>query len=89
MSVHVGLNSLALLQWADEEQKQRFLAPQARGEKFGTFALTEPNAGSDAGSIESTYVRDGDAMSSTAPRCGSRWPTSPITSWSSPRLTVA
>ena len=43
-----------VLQWADEEQKQRFLVPQARGEKFGTFALTEPNAGSDAGSIEST-----------------------------------
>ena len=61
MSVHVGLNSLALLQWANEDQKQRFLVPQARGEKFGTFALTEPNAGSDAGSIESTYVRDGDA----------------------------
>jgi len=61
MSVHVGLNSLALLQWGNEDQKQRFLAPQARGEKFGTFGLTEPNAGSDAGSIESTYVRDGDS----------------------------
>lgn len=61
MSVHVGLNSLALLQWANEEQKQRFLVPQARGEKIATFALTEPNAGSDAGSIESTYVRDGDS----------------------------
>jgi glutaryl-CoA dehydrogenase (non-decarboxylating) len=61
MSVHVGLNSLALLQWANEEQKQRFLVPQARGEKIATFGLTEPNAGSDAGSIESTYVRDGDS----------------------------
>jgi glutaryl-CoA dehydrogenase (non-decarboxylating) len=60
MSVHVGLNSLALLQWATEEQKQRWLVPQARGEKIGTFGLTEPNAGSDAGSIESTYVKDGD-----------------------------
>src|SRR5436190_3835780 len=58
MSVHVGLNSLALLQWADEEQKQRWLVPQARGEKFATFGLTEPNAGSDAGRIESTVVRD-------------------------------
>jgi glutaryl-CoA dehydrogenase (non-decarboxylating) len=61
MSVHVGLNSLALLQWGTEEQKQRFLVPQAQGEKLGTFGLTEPNAGSDAGSIESTYVKDGDS----------------------------
>jgi glutaryl-CoA dehydrogenase (non-decarboxylating) len=60
MSVHVGLNSLALLQWATEEQKQRWLVPQARGEKIATFGLTEPNAGSDAGAIESTYVKDGD-----------------------------
>ncbi len=60
MSVHVGLNSLPLLQWGTEEQKQRWLVPQAKGEKIGTFGLTEPNAGSDAGAIESTVVRDGD-----------------------------
>ncbi len=60
MSVHVGLNSLALHQWATEEQKQRWLVPQARGEKIATFGLTEPNAGSDAGAIESTAVRQGD-----------------------------
>ncbi len=61
MSVHVGLNSLALLQWATEEQKQRWLVPQAQGEKIATFGLTEPNAGSDAGSIETVAVRDGDS----------------------------
>lgn len=61
MSVHVGLNSLALHQWATEEQKQRWLVPQARGEKWGTFGLTEPGAGSDAGNIQSTCVRDGDS----------------------------
>jgi len=61
MSVHVGLNSLALLQWATDEQKQRWLTPQAQGEKIATFGLTEPNAGSDAGSIETTAVRDGDS----------------------------
>src|SRR6478735_328706 len=61
MSVHVGLNSLALLQWGTEEQKQRWLTPQATGEKIATFGLTEPNAGSDAGSIETTAVRDGDS----------------------------
>jgi glutaryl-CoA dehydrogenase (non-decarboxylating) len=60
MSVHVGLNSLALLQWANEEQKQRWLTPQAQGQKIATFGLTEPNAGSDAGAIESTVVRKGD-----------------------------
>jgi len=61
MSVHVGLNSLALLQWATEDQKQRFLVTQVQGVKLGTFCLTEPNAGSDAGAIESTAVRDGDS----------------------------
>jgi len=61
MSVHVGLNSLSLLQWATEEQKQRWLAPQAEGSKIATFGLTEPAAGTDAGSIESTAVRDGDS----------------------------
>lgn len=61
MSVHVGLNSLSLWQWATEDQRQRWLAPQAAGEKIATFALTEPNAGSDAGSIESTVVKDGDS----------------------------
>ncbi|MEA2594680.1 MAG: hypothetical protein QOF01_1149 [Thermomicrobiales bacterium] len=60
MSVHVGLNSLALLQWGSEEQKQRWLVPQAQGQKIATFGLTEPNAGSDAGAIESTAVRKGD-----------------------------
>ena len=48
MSVHVGLNSLALLQWATEEQKQKYLVPQALGQKIATYGLTEPNAGCDA-----------------------------------------
>ena len=60
MSVHVGLNSMGLLQWATEEQKQRFLAPQARGEKYAGYCLTEPGAGSDVASIRSTARRDGD-----------------------------
>ncbi len=60
LSVHVGLNSLTLLQWANEDQKQRFLVPQAQGEKIATFGLTEPAAGSDAGAIETTATKDGD-----------------------------
>ena len=60
MSVHVGLNSLGLLQWATEDQKQRFLVPQARGEQFATYALTEPGAGSDAVAIVTTARRERD-----------------------------
>ncbi len=59
-SVHVGLNSLALLQWGTEEQRQRWLVPQARGEKLATFGLTEPGVGTDAGNLATTARRDGD-----------------------------
>jgi glutaryl-CoA dehydrogenase (non-decarboxylating) len=58
-SVHVGLNSLALLQWATEEQRQRWLVPQARGEKLATFGLTEPGVGTDAANLATTARRDG------------------------------
>jgi glutaryl-CoA dehydrogenase (non-decarboxylating) len=60
MSVHVGLNSLALYQWANEEQKQRFLVPQAQGRKLATFALTESGSGTDAAALQTTARRDGD-----------------------------
>jgi glutaryl-CoA dehydrogenase (non-decarboxylating) len=60
MSVHVGLNSLTLLQWGTEDQKQRWLVPQARGERLATFGLTEPGAGTDAASLATTSRRDGD-----------------------------
>jgi glutaryl-CoA dehydrogenase (non-decarboxylating) len=53
-SVHVGLNSLALLQWATDEQKTRWLVPQARGEKLATFGLTEPGVGTDAANLAAT-----------------------------------
>ena len=58
-SVHVGLNSLTLLQWGTEEQRQRWLVPQAKGDKIATFALTEPGVGTDAGSLATTARRDG------------------------------
>lgn len=60
VSVHTGLNSLTLLQWGTEEQKQKYLVPQAKGEKLGAYGLTEPNAGSDVKAIQTTAVRDGD-----------------------------
>jgi glutaryl-CoA dehydrogenase (non-decarboxylating) len=60
VSVHTGLNSMTILQWGTEEQKQKYLTPQAKGEKIGAFGLTEPNAGSDVAAMASTAVRDGD-----------------------------
>jgi glutaryl-CoA dehydrogenase (non-decarboxylating) len=60
ISVHVGLNSLSLLRYGTEEQKQRYLVPQAQGEKLACFGLTEPAAGSDVASMRSTARREGD-----------------------------
>ena len=60
ISVHVGLNSLSLLRYGTEEQKQRWLAPQARGAKLACFGLTEPGAGSDVAAMRATARREGD-----------------------------
>lgn len=60
VSVHVGLNSMTLLQWGTEEQKQKYLVPQAKGEKIGAFGLTEPGAGSDVASMQSHATLEGD-----------------------------
>src|SRR3982750_837879 len=61
ISVHVGLNSLSLLRYASEEQKQRYLVPQAKGEKLACFGLTEPAAGSDVAAMLTTARRQGDS----------------------------
>src|SRR6266568_2489983 len=61
ISVHVGLNSLALLRYATEQQKQRWLVPQANGDKLACFGLTEPAAGSDVAAMRTTARRKGDA----------------------------
>jgi glutaryl-CoA dehydrogenase (non-decarboxylating) len=60
MSVHMGLNSLALLQWGTEQQKEQYLVPQAKGKKFAMFGLTEPGVGSDVANMASTARRDGN-----------------------------
>ena len=60
MSVHNSLPTQMLLRYGSEEQKQRYLKPMARGEWLGAFALSEPDAGSDAASLRTQAVRDGD-----------------------------
>ncbi len=59
MSVHTGLNSLTLYTWGSEEQKQKYLVPQAKGEKLSTYGLTEPGAGSDVVGARATARREG------------------------------
>ncbi|MES1254159.1 MAG: acyl-CoA dehydrogenase family protein [Acidobacteriota bacterium] len=59
MSVHAGLNSLSLLTWGTEAQKQRYLVPQAAGRTIGGYGLTEPGAGSDVRGIQTTAVKTG------------------------------
>jgi glutaryl-CoA dehydrogenase (non-decarboxylating) len=60
LSVHVALNSLTLLTWGTEAQKQKYLVPQAQGSLVGTYGLTEPSAGSDARGIQTTAEKRGD-----------------------------
>ncbi|HYC52726.1 MAG TPA: acyl-CoA dehydrogenase [Gemmatimonadaceae bacterium] len=60
MSVHNSLPTQMLLRWGSDDQKTRFLKPMARGEILGAFALSEPDAGSDAASLRTQAVRDGD-----------------------------
>ena len=49
-----------LMAFGNEDQKQRFLKPLARGDMLGAFCLTEPHVGSEAGGLKTTAVRDGD-----------------------------
>jgi glutaryl-CoA dehydrogenase (non-decarboxylating) len=60
MSVHAGLNCLSLLTWGNEDQKQRYLVPQAKGDKIASYGLTEPAAGSDVRGIQTTATKKGD-----------------------------
>ena len=60
LSAHLSLGANPIYLFGTESQKQQFLVPLATGEKMGAFGLTEPSAGSDAGSTKTTAVRDGN-----------------------------
>ncbi len=59
LSAHVSLGSFPIFAFGNEEQKQKYLVPLAKGEKIAAFGLTEPNAGSDAGGTETTALDKG------------------------------
>ncbi len=60
MSVHNSLPTQMLLNYGNDAQREQFLKPMARGEMLGAFALSEPDAGSDAAGLRTQAVRDGD-----------------------------
>ena len=60
MSVNNSLVCYGLTKYGSEEQKQKFLTPLATGKKLGAFALSEPEAGSDATNQHTTATKDGD-----------------------------
>ncbi|WP_238901185.1 MULTISPECIES: acyl-CoA dehydrogenase family protein [unclassified Clostridium] len=60
LSAHTSLGTYPIAAFGNEEQKQKYLVPLAKGEKLGAFGLTEENAGSDAGGTETTAVLEGD-----------------------------
>lgn len=60
LSVHISLVQLTLLQWGTSELKREFLPKLARGEWLGCYGLTEPDSGSDAASIKTRAVQDGN-----------------------------
>jgi alkylation response protein AidB-like acyl-CoA dehydrogenase len=60
LSVHNSLPSQMILRHGNATQRERFLRPMARGELLGAFALSEPDAGSDASSLRAQAVPEGD-----------------------------
>jgi len=60
MSVHNSVGCVPIDRFGSDEQKERFLTPLATGEMIGAFALTEPQAGSDASDLRTRARRDGD-----------------------------
>jgi butyryl-CoA dehydrogenase len=76
LSVNNSLVCDPIEKWGNEEQKKKFLAPLARGEKLGCFALTEPDAGSDAANQKTRAIREGDVYRITGQKvfitCGEK-----------------
>lgn len=60
LSVHTSVGTNPILYFGTEEQKRKYVPKLARGEYLGAFCLTEPGSGSDAASLKTTAIRDGD-----------------------------
>jgi len=60
VSIHVGIASMLILLFGNEQQKQKYLVPLAKGQNLGAFVLTEPGAGTDVMAATTTAVLDGN-----------------------------
>lgn len=60
IGAHQSIGAMAIHKHGNEEQKKKYLAPMARGELIGAYALTEPESGSDAMAMKTTAVKKGD-----------------------------
>ena len=60
LSFHAGIIGMSLLVFGNEEQKKKYLVPLAKGQHLGSFALTEPGAGTDIKAVATTAVHQGD-----------------------------
>ena len=69
LSAHTSLASAPILAYGTEEQKRKYLAPLAKGEKLGAFGLTEPNAGTDSASQQTVAVLEGDHYVLNGSKC--------------------
>ncbi len=69
LSAHTSLCCDPILTYGNEEQKQKYLVPLAKGEKLGAFALTEPGAGTDAQGAQTKAVEDGDSWVLNGSKC--------------------
>jgi alkylation response protein AidB-like acyl-CoA dehydrogenase len=65
VAVHTSAVTLPILGFGTDEQRSRFVPPLARGEAIGAFALTEPDAGSDAGALRTAAAANGDGWTIT------------------------
>ena len=69
LSVHISVNCSSILNFGSDYLKEKYLPPMCRGEMYSAFALTEPNAGSDASALLATAVRDGDNYILNGTKC--------------------
>jgi acyl-CoA dehydrogenase len=58
IGAHTGIGTVGIVEMGNEAQKQKYLPKLATGEYIGAFALTEPNAGSNASNLKTTTVRN-------------------------------